>query len=375
MSSGSVGRLGLSLNDLKIDRSSMCLNFNQKGNVKPSVAVAPPQHQHCSHNVVHLLQSSSGTLTIKDEIYQYTALDLIDLGEIGRGNFGTVNKMRHRESKTEMAVKRIRATIDKDEQRHLLKELDIIMNTTDCIYIVQFYGAIFIEGDCWICMELMTTSVEKTYKAVHKVLMQKVPEEILGKIAYCVIKALDYLKTNLEIIHRDVKPSNILVDKEGQIKLCDFGISGQLVDSIARTRDAGCQPYMAPERIDPSQARSGYDVRSDVWSLGMSLIEIAIGKFPYPKWTTIFDQLSQVIDGDPPKLVNTEHQIFSKNCLDCINSCMAKDFKLRPKYNELLRNPFIISYEKNNNIKEWFNNVLTKVPNLPSLVTDSETHD
>ena len=59
------------------------------------------------------------------------------------------------------------------------------------------------------------------------------------------VKALNYLKEKLKIIHRDVKPSNILLDKRGNIKLCDFGISGQLVDSIARTRDAGCRPYMA----------------------------------------------------------------------------------------------------------------------------------
>ena len=58
----------------------------------------------------------------------------------------------------------------------------------------------------------------------------------------------------------------------GAIKLCDFGISGQLIDSIAKTRDAGCRPYMAPERIDPRQSGKGYDIRSDVWSLGITLV-------------------------------------------------------------------------------------------------------
>ena len=50
---------------------------------------------------------------------------------------------------------------------------------------------------------------------------------------------------------------------------------------------------MAPERIDPQRAR-GYDVRSDVWSLGITLIELATGKFPYPKWNSVFEQLTQV---------------------------------------------------------------------------------
>lgn len=369
----SLSRLTLAFEEFKVDRSQMVLNFSQE--TKFPVKEKPPspnKHEHCSHNVVHMLQKTSGTLSIGDELYEYSAEDLFDLGELGRGNFGTVNKMVHRESETEMAVKRIRATIDEREQKQLLKELDIVMNTADCPFIVQFYGAIFNEGDCWICMELMTTSVDKTYKAIHKKLFQKFPEEILGKIAYCVIKALDYLKTNLNIIHRDIKPSNMLLDEEGRIKLCDFGISGQLVDSIARTRDAGCQPYMAPERIDPLAARGGYDVTSDVWSLGLTLIEIVTGKFPYPIWKTVFDQLSQVVRGDPPQLVSTPDQIFSNDCLHCVNSCLIKDYNLRPKYPELLQHPFIKKYSRDNNVKKWFQDILRQVPDITALDIETE---
>ncbi len=156
-----------------------------------------------------------------------------------------------------------------------------------------------------------------------------------------MVRALNYLKEELKIIHRDVKPSNILLDRRGSIKLCDFGISGKLVDSIAKTRDAGCRPYMAPERIDPTRAR-GYDVRSDVWSLGITLIEVSTGRFPYRKWNSVFDQLQQVVHGDPPRLAHKESgRTFSLEFVNFVNTCLIKEETQRPKYVALLKDPFI----------------------------------
>ena len=103
--------------------------------------------------------------------------------------------------------------------------------------------------------------------------------------------------------------------------------AGQLVDSIAKTRDAGCRPYMAPERIDPQRAR-GYDVRSDVWSLGITLIELATGRFPYPKWNSVFEQLTQVVHGDPPQLtaVNSPNgNKFTMDFINFVNLCLMKE--------------------------------------------------
>lgn len=300
-----------------------------------------------------------------DKSYEYSSEDLMDCGEIGRGAYGTVNKMLHTESDTYMAVKRIRSTVDEKEQKQLLMDLDVVMRSSDCDYIVKFYGALFTEGDAWICMELMTTSFDQCYKHIYGVLLQSIPEDILGKMSLAVVKALDYLKTNLNIIHRDVKPSNILLDLQENIKLCDFGISGQLVDSIAKTRDAGCKPYMAPERIDPMSSRQGsYDIRSDVWSFGITLIELSTGKFPYPKWKSVFDQLTQVVKGDPPRLTNEEGRAaFSDEMLSFTNMCLTKDVTRRPKYRELLMHPFILRYEeKQVDVGSWLEGVLAQAP-------------
>lgn len=179
------------------------------------------------------------------DVYQFTSDDLEDLGEIGRGAFGAVNKMVFKKNDMVMAVKRIRSTVDEKEQKQLLMDLEVVMKSNDCNFIVQFYGALFKEGDCWICMELMDTSLDKFYKYIFEHKKQRIPESILAKITVATVHALNYLKEHLKIIHRDVKPSNILLHKRGDIKLCDFGISGQLVDSIAKTKDAGCRPYMA----------------------------------------------------------------------------------------------------------------------------------
>ncbi|OXU28232.1 hypothetical protein TSAR_009643 [Trichomalopsis sarcophagae] len=290
---------------------------------------------------------SSGKLQLSpDTVYDFTSEDLQDLGEIGRGGFGTVNKMIHRISNTVMAVKRIRSTVDEKEQKQLLMDLEVVMKSNECPCIVQFYGALFKEGDCWICMELMDTSLDKFYKFIYEILNERIPECILGKITVATVKALNYLKEKLRIIHRDVKPSNILLDRRGNIKLCDFGISGQLVDSIARTRDAGCRPYMAPERIDPQRAR-GYDVRSDVWSLGITLMEVATGYFPYPKWNSVFEQLYQVVQGDPPRLSPNENgNHFTMDFVNFVNTCLIKEETQRPKYNKLLEHPFIRNSEE-----------------------------
>eukprot|EP00064_Thunnus_orientalis_P018065 superscaffoldBa00004035_g18154 len=214
---------------------------------------------------------SKACVTIGDQNFVVKADDLEQIAELGRGAYGVVDKMKHVPSGVIMAVKRIRATVNSLEQKRLLMDLDISMRTVDCFFTVTFYGALFREGDVWICMELMDTSLDKFYKKVIEK-GKTIPEDILGKITVAIVKALEHLHSNLSVIHRDVKPSNVLINTQGQVKMCDFGISGHLVDSVAKTMDAGCKPYMAPERINPDLNQKGYSVKSDIWSLGITMV-------------------------------------------------------------------------------------------------------
>uniref|UniRef100_A0A672GLN7 mitogen-activated protein kinase kinase n=1 Tax=Salarias fasciatus TaxID=181472 RepID=A0A672GLN7_SALFA len=273
--------------------------------------------------------------------FEVQADDLEQISELGRGAYGVVEKMKHVPSGVIMAVKRIRATVNTQEQKRLLMDLDISMRTVDCFYTVTFYGALFREGDVWICMELMDTSLDKFYKQVIEKGL-KIPEDILGKIAVSIVKALEHLHSNLQVIHRDVKPSNVLINVLGQVKMCDFGISGYLVDSVAKTMDAGCKPYMAPERINPETNQKGYSVKSDIWSLGITMVELAILRFPYDSWGTPFQQLKQVVEEPSPQLPADQ---FSTHFLDFTSQCLKKVSSERPTYTELMQHPFFTSHE------------------------------
>lgn len=249
------------------------------------------------------------------------SLDEVEkLDELGKGNYGTVYKVRHSKPRVPrfgpglagfkssfipgvqnqpqdtpdspidpkaggtsglvMAMKEIRLELDEVKLGTILKEL-VILHECVSPYIIDFYGAFFQESAVYMCIEYMDGgSIDKLYA-------DGIPENVLKRITYCTVMGLKELKDKHNIIHRDVKPTNILANSRGQVKICDFGVSGNLVASIART-NIGCQSYMAPERIQTPDGSTGgsYSVQSDIWSLGLSIIECALGRYPYDQSQT-----------------------------------------------------------------------------------------
>ncbi|KAJ4475672.1 kinase-like domain-containing protein [Lentinula aciculospora] len=215
--------------------------------------------------------------------------ELRNLAELGMGNGGSVMKVEHVPSGVIMAKKIVLIDAKPSVRKQILRELHI-MHSCSSPYIVSSFGAFISEPNICICMEFMDKgSFDSIYKSIgrYKSNAQRtsgVEESTEGPIPICIVRqavkrvlgGLVYLYEAMGVLHRDIKPSNILLNSEGQVKLCDFGVSGELENSVAKTF-VGTSVYMSPERIQGSD----YSIKSDVWSLGITLIELAHGCFPF----------------------------------------------------------------------------------------------
>lgn len=163
--------------------------------------------------------------------------------------------------------------------------------------------------------------------------------DVLGKIGEAIFGGLTYLYSAHRIMHRDIKPSNVVLNSKGQIKLCDFGVSSELENSVADTF-VGTGTYMAPERIQGEE----YTVKSDVWSVGLTLFELAVGKFPFAPDADatgedaegpqgILDLLQQIVLEPAPQLPRSD--AFPLSLHNVISKCLMKDPKQRPTPKEL----------------------------------------
>jgi mitogen-activated protein kinase kinase len=194
---------------------------------------------------------------------------------------------------------------DPDVKKQIVRELGF---NKDCAseHICRYYGA-FVEpstATISIAMEFCEGgSLDSIYREVKK-LGGRTGEKVLGKIAEGVLNGLTYLHSK-KIIHRDIKPSNILLCRDGQVKLCDFGVSGEFGTKGDANTFIGTSYYMAPERI----TGQSYTITSDVWSTGVTLLEVAQHRFPFPADGTemqpragLIDLLTYIVRQPIPKL-------------------------------------------------------------------------
>ncbi|KAI9224465.1 kinase-like domain-containing protein [Blastocladiella britannica] len=254
--------------------------LGKKGGDRPllriNIASLPPAASH-SPAPLTAQQGPLAAVATTAALGEIRQLDLNVLERLGEGSSGAVHRVVHLPSGTVMARKTV--MLDPSSTDAVVRELTL-MHAFASPYIVQYYGCYTDTDDpraLCICMEYCDlNSLDVIYRRLYAA-GGWFTEDMLGTICVAVLRALQYLHRQHKVIHRDVKPSNILVTTNGAIKLCDFGVSGLLVESMANTF-VGTSFYMAPERIQGQR----YTVRSDVWSLGITLLELALGRFPYP---------------------------------------------------------------------------------------------
>jgi len=169
-----------------------------------------------------------------------------------------------------------------------------------------------------------------------------IPESVLVQISHKLLTGLYYIHKQLHIIHRDIKPLNILINTKGEIKITDFGVSGKIENTIGKAISfVGTVTYMSPERIKGTQ----HSANSDIWSLGLTILECALGYYPYTPPSSdgglTFFQLLEYIVQQPVPLPEADK--FSADFCKFISTCLQKDPETRPDSSRLLTHHWIES--------------------------------
>ncbi|KNC82719.1 STE/STE7 protein kinase, variant [Sphaeroforma arctica JP610] len=286
--------------------------------------------------------------------------DLQRLGVVGRGAGGVVQRALHVPTGRIFALKIIQLDVTPQVRKQILLELTTLYKAQSP-YIVKFHGAFFSEGSISICLEYMEGGALSD-------LCQKsgrIPEKYLCHIAEQGLRGLQYMHKDRHLIHRDIKPSNLLLSSTGAVKISDFGVSGQLASTISSCVSwVGTVTYMSPERI---QGKS-YSVLSDIWSFGLSVMELALHAFPYPIKTEegglgFWELLDYIVDQPAPVLPASES--FSPEFRDFLRLSLQKNPKNRPTASELLQHPWMQMHDTSDcNLFEWArHNVVEPVRN------------
>lgn len=262
------------------------------------------------------------------------------LVQVGEGAYGTVHKALVRKSGIVCAVKRVPYEEDMDD---VIQEITH-MRGCDSEYIARYFGHYISSADrkLWIVMELCEGG---SVNDMMKILRRPLEEDAASCIMRDSLKGLAYLHSQNKI-HRDMKSGNVLLNQQGHAKLADFGVSGQLSENVSKRNTVIGTPFwMAPEVIE----EVGHDTKCDVWSLGITAIEITEGKPPYGSFHPM-RAIFMIPTRPPPTLQQPDD--WSPEYSQWIARCLVKKPDERANCEELLEHPWIQKSSKHSVVVE-----------------------